>query len=84
VVAHDPAVKSLPQELQSVINIQNSPAEAASNVDALVVATEWPLYRDVNLDIGDTLTVLDANRFLRDKFEGHAKVRYVTIGKGIL
>jgi UDPglucose 6-dehydrogenase len=82
VVAHDPAVKALPQELQSIIELQGSPAAAASNVDALVVATEWPVYREVDLDIRGTLTVVDANRFLRDKFEGHAAVRYVTIGKG--
>ena len=82
VVAHDPAVKSLPQELQSIIELQDSPARAARNVDALVVATEWPMYREVNLDMSDGLTVLDANRFLRDQFEGHASVRYVTIGKG--
>lgn len=82
VVAHDPAVKALPQELQSIIELQGSPAAAASNVDALVVATEWPVYREVKLDIRGTLTVVDANRFLRDKFEGQAAVRYVTMGKG--
>jgi len=82
VVAHDPAVKSLPQELQSIIKLQNSPAGAASGVDVLIVATEWPMYREVALDIFFGLTVVDANRFLRDKLEGHAAVRYVTIGKG--
>lgn len=83
VVAHDPAVKWLPQELQTIISLKSSPVEAASNVNALVVATEWPMYREVNLDISDKLTVLDANRFLRDKFEMNAAVRYVTIGKGL-
>jgi UDPglucose 6-dehydrogenase len=83
VIAHDPALKSLPQELQSIINLRDSPADAASNVDALVVATEWPMYREVKLDIRDRLTVIDANRFLRDRFESHAAVRYVTIGKGL-
>jgi UDPglucose 6-dehydrogenase len=82
VVAHDPAVKSLPQELQSIIKLQSSPAGAASGVDALVVATEWPMYRDVDFDTFAGLTVVDANRFLCDKLEGHAAVRYVTIGKG--
>ncbi len=83
VVAHDPAVKELPADLQSAISLKNSPAEAASNVDALVVATEWPIYREVSLDISGKLTVLDATRFLRDKFEKNSSVRYVTIGKGL-
>jgi hypothetical protein len=46
------------------------------------VATEWPMYRDVEFGTFAGLTVVDANRFLRDKLEGHAAVRYVTIGKG--
>lgn len=82
VVAHDPAVRSLPPELQSIIKLQSSPAGAADRVDALVVATEWPMYRDVEFGTFAGLTVVDANRFLRDKLEGHAAVRYVTIGKG--
>jgi UDPglucose 6-dehydrogenase len=82
VVAHDPAVKSLPPELQSIIKLQSSPAGAADRVDALVVATEWPMYREVEFGTFAGLTVVDANRFLRAKLEGHAGLRYVTIGKG--
>ena len=84
VVAHDPALKSLPTELQPVIELRGSPSEAATGVDALVVATEWPIYRDVELQVKGQLTILDATRFLRQKFENHPHVRYVTIGKGVL
>jgi UDPglucose 6-dehydrogenase len=82
VIAHDPAVTSLPDDLVASINLCSSPLEAASHVDALVVATEWPLYRDVNLDTVADLVVLDPNRFLQATLEGNPKIRYVTIGKG--
>jgi UDPglucose 6-dehydrogenase len=83
VVAHDPAVKSLPPELQSVINLKESAAEAAREVDALVVSTQWPVYREVVLDTNAELIVIDESRFLRERFEGNARVRYFTIGKGL-
>ena len=82
VIAHDPAVTSLPDDLVAAINLRRSPLEAASHVDALVVATEWPLYRDVSLDALADLVVLDPNRFLKAPLKGNPKIRYVTIGKG--
>jgi UDPglucose 6-dehydrogenase len=84
VIAHDPAVASLPADLATIVDLQSSPLGATLGVDALVVATEWPMYRDVELELACQLTMLDANRFLRNKFENHANVRYVTIGKGLL
>ena len=80
VVAHDPAVKSLPADLSSIIEMQSMPAEVANNVDALVVATEWPMYREVKLDNVNKLIVLDPNRFLRERYENNPMVRYVTVG----
>ncbi len=82
VMAHDPAVKSLPDELKDLIDLRDSPLQAASHADALIVATEWPMYRDVNLDALAGLLVIDANRFLKATLEGNPKIRYVTIGKG--
>jgi UDPglucose 6-dehydrogenase len=75
--AHDPAVKSLPEDLP--IELSASAADAARDADAVVVATEWPEYRSLQPE-GD-MTVVDPNRFLREAFD-RPGVRYVTIGKG--
>ncbi len=83
VKAHDPAVKSLPSDLP--IELCASPSEAARNADAIVVATEWPDYRALTPpDVGANATILDANRFVRQNFEGAEGIRYVTVGKGRL
>jgi UDPglucose 6-dehydrogenase len=83
--AHDPAVKSLPDDLR--IALCATAADAVRQADAVVVATEWPEYRtlkpeDVRPD-GAALTILDPNRFVRANFEGADGVRYVTVGKGV-
>lgn len=59
--AHDPMVRSLPAELSSV-RLCATADEALRNADALVVATEWPEYRDAKIS-GD-IVVIDANRFI--------------------
>jgi UDPglucose 6-dehydrogenase len=83
VTAHDPAVKSLPEDLASVIDLQSSAIDAIRSADALVVATEWPDYKSADRDgVAWPSTVIDPNRFLRDTFESDPSVRYVTIGKG--
>jgi UDPglucose 6-dehydrogenase len=83
VKAHDPAVKSLPDDLP--IELCATPSEAAHNADAIVVATEWPDYRALTpTDLGDHATIVDANRFVRQNFEGAEGIRYATVGKGKL
>jgi UDPglucose 6-dehydrogenase len=57
--------------------------QAAADCDALILATEWPLYRDLNWDelargmrsaiMLDTRNALDRERLVRNGF------RYVTI-----
>src|SRR5687768_7856726 len=48
VQAHDPAVKSLPEQY-AAISLRTSPMEAAQGADVLVVATEWPDYLKVSM-----------------------------------
>ena len=83
--AHDPSLTSLPQEF-SQIQLFASPEEAVQGADALVIATEWPEYKNVNL--GKALLgmknrlVLDANRFLIQEISGmDSTMRYITVGK---
>lgn len=84
--AHDPAVKKLPQELQRV-ELCASPLDAVQAADALVVATEWQEYREVDMRSAAaamrTPLVLDANRFLAENVEALAQIKYVTVGKYI-
>jgi len=71
VTAWDPAVRALPPELSSTIALAPSAAEAARGASALVIATEWPDFKA--LDMGPILAgmrrkiVLDPNRFVAGK-----------------
>jgi UDPglucose 6-dehydrogenase len=80
VVAHDPAVKSVPEKH---IRLTSTPEEALQGADALVVATEWPEYRDVAATAlaGRDLVVIDANRFLAETAASLPRLRYFTVGK---
>jgi len=79
VVAWDPAVKQLPADLP--ITLVADPAAAVVGASAVVVATEWPQLREVELaQLAATMTrplVLDANRFLAKQAAG---VEYVAVG----
>ncbi len=85
VQAHDPAVTELPFELRQHIRLCPTPREALYRADAMVVATEWPLFR--NLSSEDLLAemampvVLDPNRFLDSTLSGDSRLKYVAVGK---
>ena len=84
--AHDPAIKTLPQEIGDV-RLFSDPLTAASGADALVVATPWPEFRAVSGDevvarmSGDL--VLDANRFLSMTLGQEPRLRYVSVGRAM-
>jgi UDPglucose 6-dehydrogenase len=87
VVAHDPAVKSLPAGLGEKIELAPSAVDATRDADALVVMTEWPDYRQADADaVADAMSgrfVLDANRFLQQQFSNNPRVVYATVGKAL-
>lgn len=81
--AHDPVVKSLPEELAGNIVLCETPTAAAFGADVLVVATEWPEYVVISpaavLEAMEGNTVVDPNRFLA----GFLKMRnaqYLAVG----
>ena len=82
--AHDPTIKTLPTQFVA-IRLCASPIEAVRDADALVVATEWPDYRAI--DIQEVVAalrkplVIDANRFLAGLFESLSTVTYITVGQ---
>jgi UDPglucose 6-dehydrogenase len=85
VQAHDPAVKSLPFELNNKIDLCSSAYEALRGADALVVATEWPDYRRIDattvISAMKNPIVLDAGRFLASALGSDPRITYVTVGK---
>jgi UDPglucose 6-dehydrogenase len=82
--AVDPVVKSLPPELAGV-SLMPGVAEALAKVDAVVVCTEWPEFRQVNwVDAATAMgggLILDANGFLAKELKDVAGVEHVSVGR---
>ncbi len=70
--AHDPAVRTLPADLD--VMVCSSPAAAVEGANALVIATEWPQYRDAEIPQG--MIVIDPTGFLGAR----AGIRYYSVG----
>lgn len=85
VQAHDPAVKALPDDLADRMTLCSSPLEALRGADALVVATEWPVYASIAPDdlIHEmkTAQVIDANRFLGKTLGVDDRIHFYSVGK---
>jgi UDPglucose 6-dehydrogenase len=68
VVAYDPVVQQLPDDLSKMMTLAESPQAAVAGSDAAVIATEWPQFRQLTgpdlVQAMKTPIVLDANRFL--------------------
>lgn len=79
VIVYDP-VANLPVGFQSVIQV-NSAAEAASGVDALLVLTEWPEFRQLRAeDLAPTMkspVVFDTRRVLNESWSSHSDLMVV-------
>jgi len=50
VTAFDPAVRTLPGELDAAITLAKDARDTLRNADAVVVATEWPEFRELSAD----------------------------------
>jgi UDPglucose 6-dehydrogenase len=85
VVAFDPAVRSLPDDLRAAVTLAPDALASAAGASALVVATEWPVFRGVDADVlvarmRDPL-VCDPNRFLASSLADDPRIHYVTVGR---
>ena len=80
---HDPAAEVLPASWAGRVLRSADPVSALAQAQALVVATEWPEYRQVPVDsipkLPQGLVVVDANRFLA-AWSAVASIRYVAVG----
>lgn len=83
--AHDPVVKTLPKDLAGIIEQSQEPLDAVDGASVLVIATEWPEYRDVPAEdlVGrmEQPIVIDPNRFLLKTLGSEDRIRYVAVGK---
>jgi UDPglucose 6-dehydrogenase len=84
VAVHDPAVRQLPSTLLGVTQ-SATPIDAARGADAVVVATEWPDYRQLSADdviaAVKTPLIVDPNRFLGSTLGADPRVRLVSVGQ---
>jgi UDPglucose 6-dehydrogenase len=80
---HDPAATGLPPDLP--VTRHQDPLDAAAGARALVVATDWPVYRDIDVDrlaaVAPGLLVLDANRFLETILGSDSRFYLVAVGQ---
>jgi len=83
--AYDPAVRRLPLELAGPIHLCESLRQALDGADAMVLATEWPEFRDLDaaqiVESMRTAVVIDPNRFLGPDLARDSRVRYAAVGR---
>lgn len=81
---HDPVVNKLPSEWTKNITRYDKPEDTITHVEAIVVATEWPDYREISHDafsnLKNSILLLDANRFLKH-FSSIDSIDYAAVGE---
>jgi UDPglucose 6-dehydrogenase len=79
----DPTVRALPAAMSGFATLASSPTDAARGADAVVVGTEWPVFREVSADdliAAGAPLVVDASRFLAATLGADRRLRYVAVG----
>jgi UDPglucose 6-dehydrogenase len=80
---HDPGAVDVPEDV--TVTRHEDPLAAAAGARALVLATGWPSYREVDVDrlaaAAPHLLVLDANRFLGPILGNDRRFRLVAVGQ---
>jgi UDPglucose 6-dehydrogenase len=85
IAVHDPSKCELPDNWLGKVVRSKTPLEALEGACALVIATQWPEYREINVsdveNIAGQLVVFDSNRFLSD-FNKSSVISYYSVGVG--
>lgn len=80
---HDPAVVSLPENWHGKVQRYDIARDAVGKAPILVIGTEWPEYRQEMDALPrhslEGLTLIDANRFLKDHAVRHG-LNYIAVG----
>jgi UDPglucose 6-dehydrogenase len=83
--AHDPAITELPAELQPLIELGATPDSVLSDADLVVIATEWPEYRQLTADqcvrAMRRAQVIDQNWLLADTLGRDPRIVYTATGR---
>ena len=86
VSAFDPAVRALPDELAATMSLRGNAPDALSGADAVLIATPWPEFRDISVDLLLTRmrepVVFDPGRHLQQALGADSRVRYFAVGRG--
>jgi len=81
---HDPLVKSLPDTWKGKVIRSSHPLDSVLEADALVVATECAIYKEVEVakipSIAPDIMILDANRYL-DSMINLDGIEYISVGQ---
>jgi len=81
---HDPLVKSLPDTWKGKVIRSSHPLDSVCEADALVVATECTIYKEVEVakipSIAPGIMILDANRYL-DSLLNLDGIEYISVGQ---
>jgi len=85
IAVHDPSNCEWPDNWLGEVVRSKTPLEALEGACALVIATQWPEYREINVsdveNIAGQLAVFDSNRFLSD-FNKSSVISYYSVGVG--
>jgi UDPglucose 6-dehydrogenase len=85
VTAYDPAVPSLPDDIDLDIELCPTIELALYGADAVMVATGWPQFRDADwsklIGLLPTPIILDPNGFLAGRLAGRPDVTYASVGR---
>jgi UDPglucose 6-dehydrogenase len=87
VTAFDPAIPSLPSELQSVISLAPDIAGSVHSADCIIIATEWPDFRKIKTDTITTMRgkiLIDPNGFMETTLGDAQNIQYFTVGRSYL
>ena len=85
IFAFDPAIKSIPDDMASFINLKTSIQEAISKVDGVLILTEWPQFRELTAEIflGEVShpLIIDPTAYLAQTLGNDARIQYHSVGR---
>jgi len=84
--AFDPVITNLPSNLANFITLESVIDDVIIGKDALIVTTEWPVFKELSTfdfsRLTNELLIFDANSFLQNELNKPG-IRYISIGKSI-
>jgi UDPglucose 6-dehydrogenase len=85
VTVFDPKVSTLPEPLASAVTIAGSVDAVFADSEAVVLATEWPEFRELNfaalVPSMKRALLIDQNAFAANQLSGFAGLDYIVAGK---